>query len=104
MRSVNDVRTDLIRHALAKPEPDIAGRVQHAIVLFRGRAATTHDKRSPGTDLCRDSRRTPRADGKQIGSKDEGALFRIANEFAIRHQRRGQQADYDPMFLDWIFW
>jgi len=24
--------------------------------------------------------------------------------FAIRHRRRGQQADYDPVFLDWIFW
>jgi hypothetical protein len=29
---------------------------------------------------------------------------RCANNFAIRHQRRGQQGDYDPVFLDWIFW
>ena len=31
-------------------------------------------------------------------------MFSLANEFAIRHQRRGQQGDYDPAFLDWIFW
>jgi hypothetical protein len=40
----------------------------------------------------------------KIGKKDESSLFEIANEFAIRHQRRGQQGDYDPTFLDWIFW
>ena len=35
---------------------------------------------------------------------DEDALFRIANKFAIRHQDTKQRTDYDPMFLDWIFW
>ncbi len=37
-------------------------------------------------------------------SKDGGALFQIANGFAIRHNRAGQQGDYDPAFLDWVFW
>jgi hypothetical protein len=41
---------------------------------------------------------------ERIGSKNEGALFSLANIFAICHQRRGQQGDYDPAFLDWIFW
>jgi hypothetical protein len=40
----------------------------------------------------------------ELGTPDEGALFQIANKFAIRHQRASQQADYDPAFLDWIFW
>lgn len=35
--------------------------------------------------------------------KDEAALFQIANEFDLRHGRE-QQSDYDPMFLDWVFW
>ena len=35
---------------------------------------------------------------------DEGALFRIANEFAIRHENEKQRSDYDPVFLDWVFW
>jgi hypothetical protein len=30
-------------------------------------------------------------------------LFQIANEFSIRHSSAGQQGDYDPAFLDWVF-
>jgi hypothetical protein len=40
----------------------------------------------------------------ELGRKDEGALFTLANEFAVRHQRRGQQGDYDPAFLNWMVW
>jgi hypothetical protein len=104
VRSVDDARTDLVRQALATPEPDVAGRVQHAIALFRGRAATTHDKRSAVLTLAGILEERRELIREQIGRNDEGVLFRIANEFAIRHQRRGQQADYDPIFLDWIFW
>ncbi|WP_218177798.1 hypothetical protein [Amycolatopsis australiensis] len=104
VRSVDDARTDLVRQALTTPEPDIAGRVQHAIALFRGRAATSHDKRSAVLTLAGILEERRELIREQIGSKDEGALFGIANGFAIRHQRRGQQADYDPAFLDWIFW
>jgi hypothetical protein len=35
---------------------------------------------------------------------DEGALFEIANRFAIRHEDQRQKSEYDPVFLDWIFW
>ncbi|MFE6229500.1 hypothetical protein ACFVQZ_36445, partial [Streptomyces sp. NPDC057854] len=41
---------------------------------------------------------------EKLLSKDEGALFTIANKFAIRHQRADQQPDYDDAYLDWIFW
>jgi hypothetical protein len=37
-------------------------------------------------------------------SGDEGALFEIANKFAIRHEGERQKSEYDPVFLDWIFW
>ncbi len=36
--------------------------------------------------------------------KDEGALFNLANSFGIRHQNAQQSGDYDPIFLDWVFW
>jgi hypothetical protein len=35
---------------------------------------------------------------------DEGALFHIANEFAIRHENQRQKSTYGPVFLDWVFW
>lgn len=31
-------------------------------------------------------------------------LFRIANEFDLRHRNDGQRADYDEAFLTWIFY
>lgn len=92
---------DRARHARS---PGIADRVAHATTLFRGREASEHDKRSAIVTLAgileerRDLIRT------KIGRKDEGALFSIANQFALRHQGRGQHGDYDPAFLDWIFW
>lgn len=104
VRRVDDGRADLIACALASPEPATADRVTHAISLYRRRGADEHAKRSAVLTLAgvlEERRELIRSD---IGRKDEGALFSIANEFAIRHQRRGQQGDYDPAFLDWMFW
>ncbi len=52
--------------------------------------------------LALEERRTLLKD--RLVKEDEGALFQIANKFAIRHQNAQQQADYDPIFLDWVFW
>jgi hypothetical protein len=35
---------------------------------------------------------------------DEVALFVIANKFDLRHLDEKQHTDYDPAFLDWVFW
>jgi hypothetical protein len=101
---VDDSRTDLIERALDTPDPEVAARVEHAIALFRGRDATEHDKRSAAITLAGILEERRALIRTEIGRKDEGALFGLANEFAIRHQRRGQQGDYDPAFLDWIVW
>ncbi len=101
---VDDARNDLIERALATSTVDVQDRVEDAIALFRGRDATEHHKRSAAITLAGilEERRTLiRTD---LRRKDEGALFGLANESAIRHQRRGQQGNYDPAFLDWIFW
>jgi hypothetical protein len=40
-----------------------------------------------------------------MSKKDEGALFQIANQFAIRHHDRTQRADYDDdIWFEWIFY
>lgn len=104
VRVVDDARTDLLERVMATPDSTVAARVEHAIALFRGRDATAHGKRSAAITLSGilEERRT--LIRTEIGRKDDGALFSIANEFAIRHQRRDQQGDYDPAFLDWIVW
>lgn len=101
---VDEARADLTQRALNTLDLKIVGRVEHAIALFRGRDATAHDKRSAAITLAGILEERRALIRTEIGKKDEGALFSIANEFAIRHQRRGQQGDYDAAFLDWIFW
>ncbi len=39
-----------------------------------------------------------------LPNKDRNELFRIANEFNIRHQDGKQKSDYDDFYLDWVFW
>ncbi len=52
--------------------------------------------------LVLEERRSPLK--AELQRRDEGALFQIANEFAVRHQRDGQRGDYDEAFRDWVFW
>lgn len=80
------------------------GTREHAVALFRGRGAGVPEKRSAILALLgllearRDLVKT------ELLSKDEGALFSIANQFALRHQRADQRADYDEAYLDWLYW
>jgi hypothetical protein len=99
----DDSRTDLLRK-MAERSDDVAGRIGHAVALFRQRGATEHDKRSAviTLGLVLEERRTLLKG--VLYSGDEGALFEIANKFAIRHEDQRQKSDYDPAFLDWIFW
>jgi hypothetical protein len=100
----DDARAELSHTMASRQDLGTGDRVRHAISLFRRRGATEHDKRSAVVALAlvleerRDLLRTT------LLTKDEGALFEIANRFAIRHQNESQRADYSPAFLDWIFW
>ena len=101
--------TDSARSSLvvtmADPDQDTTdGEVPHAIALFRSRGATAHDKRSACVALAGVLERRRPFIKEHLLSKDEGALFAIANQFGIRHQSADQRSDYDPAFLDWVFW
>lgn len=97
-------RSDLVRRMVQREDDETGDRVRHAVALFRGRSASKHDKRSAvvALALVLEERRTLLK--KNLASKDEDDLFRIANGFALRHQNSKQQKDYDPAFLDWIYW
>ena len=47
-----------------------------------------------------------RADAKEVlNSDDERDLFKLANNFGIRHHKQGQKTDYDQaIWLSWIFY
>jgi hypothetical protein len=100
----DDARTELAEKMAARQDEWTGDRVRHALALFRRRGASEHEKRSGviALALVLEERRQLLKD--RLDRKDEGALFQIANTFAIRHQRADQLSDYDPAFLDWIFW
>jgi len=99
-----DARDDLLRRAVQSPEPKVRDLVDHAVAQFRGRGATFLAKRE-ATKTLADVLEHRRALLKsELFRKDEDALFQIANHFEIRHINERQKGDYDPAFLDWVFW
>jgi hypothetical protein len=100
----DDGRSALLADALSHAQPDAATRVPHAIALFRKRGATDEDKRSALITLAGVLEERRQLIKAELGTADEGALFNIANRFAIRHQNKQQLSEYDPAFLDWVFW
>ena len=100
----DDAREALIDKLLDQHADATVDKVAHAIALFRHRGATFEDKRSAAIALAgilEDRRSLLKA---ELITKDENALFQIANSFAIRHQNPAQQSDYGEAFIDWIFW
>lgn len=101
----DDARADLLAAMTARPaDASSREKVGHAIALFRGRGASLEERRSAVGVLADvlEPRRQLLKD--RLTSRDEGALFEIANRFAIRHNDEAQQGSYDPVFLDWLFW
>lgn len=103
VESTDDARADLVEKMVSRTDSS-SDRVRHAIALFRSRGATEHDKRLAVVSLAGvlEERRTHLKE--HLFRSDEGALFQIANQFAIRHRNESQKTDYDPVFLDWVFW
>ncbi len=101
--ATDDARDDLLERSIAAADAD-SDDVRHAISLFRSRKATRVEKKSAVVSLAGVLENERDLLEEKLLSKDEGALFTIANRFAIRHQRADQQPDYDDAYLDWIFW
>lgn len=99
-----DARDDLVAATVEGASEAARSPIEHAISLFRRRGSTVEDKRSACTALAGvlEFRRTLLK--TELFRRDEAALFQIANEFDVRHRTESQKGDYDPVFLDWIFW
>jgi hypothetical protein len=104
VHSAGDDRDELVHRALAGAV-DTRDERAHAVSLFRARTAGVPEKRSAIVTLAGllEQRRRGVLEVELIKG-DSGALFDIANNFDLRHRRAGQRTDYDPAFLDWIFW
>lgn len=102
---------DEFRQLVSAPVPEgtehdlITSRIDAAVRAFRTRGASLDDRRHAVRDLA-DVLEALRSDVKDhMLPADEGALFNLANGFAIRHNRRDQRGDYDrAVWLRWAFY
>ena len=99
-----DARNDLVAATIDGASVETRNPIEHAVSLFRRRGVTVEDKRSACTTLAGVLEFRRSLLKKELYRRDEGALFQIANEFDVRHRTESQKGDYDPVFLDWIFW
>lgn len=99
-----DGRVALMDAALATNDTAVRPTLEHAVSLFRSRTAIRENKRSACITLAGLLEERRGLIKEQLLKKDEGALFQIANEFAVRHRNANQRSDYDEEYLDWLFW
>lgn len=84
---------------------EVQARIDSAINKFRKRNASLEDKRDAVRTLA-DVFEYLREDIKKVlTKKDEGDLFNIANNFAIRHHNDQQKTEYEKaIWYDWMFY
>lgn len=84
---------------------DMGTRVDRAILKFRRYRSSTNDKHEAVRALA-DVLEFLRPELKHVLiKKDEGDLFNIANNFAIRHHDKRQKTEYDEsIWLSWMFY
>ncbi len=104
VRQPTDPRGALMESVAVNTAPELAGTVDHAVALFRARDANRDEKRSACVALAGVLERRRNLVKLELLAKDERALFQIANDFDVRHRKPEQRADYDDVFLNWLFW
>lgn len=97
-------RTHLISRVLAPTTAIATDPVARAVSKFRSRNANRLDKKEACRDLAHELEPIRSQIKVDLLSADEGMLFQIANQFAIRHNRADQHDDYADHYLDWLFW
>lgn len=106
VRLVDPGLNPLLKGKLPHYDPEnVETRVQSAIRKFRSSRSTLEDRRDSVRELA-DVLEFIRPKVKDVLlQKDEAVLFRIANEFAIRHHSPEQKSNYDPsIWHGWMFY
>ena len=79
-------------------------RLQNAISKYMRHHATISDKKDAVRELA-DVLEFLKKSGIRLQKKDESDLFRIINNFDIRHHNKSQQGEYDKeIWYDWMFY
>lgn len=101
----NSEHRDLYEQPLPEGTEDaLADPVKAAMGQFLRPGASIEDKRAAVKHLVDVLERIRPDVKREMLNKDEGALFDLANNFALRHYGRDQKGDYDKdIWLDWAF-
>jgi|SRR5687767_3276648 len=97
---------NLVVAGLPSSDPtNVDARVKAAVSKYLRRASSLDDRRDAVRGLA-DVLEYLRPKLKTVlNSKDEGALFDIANNFAVRHHNERQRSNYDPnVWTSWMFY
>jgi hypothetical protein len=78
--------------------------LEYAVEKFRNRNSSFEDRREAVRKLADVLEYLRPQIKKEMLRKDEDDLFMIANKFNIRHHNDTQKADYDIVWLNWIFY
>lgn len=105
MRAAPDGVAPLLDTAPRLLAPDQRQHVESAITKYRARSSTQTDRRDAVRDLA-DVLENLRAQVKEtLPRQDEAMLFEMANKFWIRHNKPGEQRDYDhEAWWSWLFY
>jgi len=104
LRRVDASVADLLDRPLpTSMSATVQKRVDAAIGKFRRRTSTADDRRDAVRDLV-DVLEFLRPQFKQVlVQRDDALLFDLANNFGIRHFNDRQHAEYDAIWLSWMF-
>lgn len=87
------------------PPERVDDRISHAIAVYRRGTSSWEDRRNAVRDLVDVLEFLRPSAKKALAKPDEQALFRIANQFWVRHNDHKQKTEYDqPTWLAWKFY
>jgi hypothetical protein len=87
-------------------EQNVDSKVRNAISKWRNRHLDVREKKEAIRELADVFEWLKKTQGlsKVLDSKDESAIFDIANNFGIRHHNPKQKTNYDPaIWFSWVF-
>ncbi len=83
----------------------VVSRIDSAVLAYRRHGATVEQRRQAVRDLADVLEYLRPQVTTFLTQKDEGDLFKLANNFGIRHHNDRQQTGYDAaLWLSWMFY
>jgi hypothetical protein len=91
VRVISGNIAQLVDEVIEDADTECANAVAHAVALFRARQATRQSRRSAVIELAGILERRRSLLKEHLLTRDESALFEIANKFDIRHRSEAQK-------------